>query len=270
MDFENETARLESTKNIDINSGGYFVNNAGNILSGEKLSVTAKLINNYSTDLGQNGYLQGESLSLNATTGEINNTGVIFSSGQGTIVAQNSIINNGNIELGSGKSEVTSNTGAIKNSGLIKSTKSLTMKAPDIIENIGKIESPDLTINSKIKLVNESKGKITAIEKLILNHNPIIENKGSIEFDVLEANKEINKLENTGTLKGGELKVKANNDFSNTGTIFGQDLIEIMAPNINNLKTGYLISSNKIDLKAEGGGADSALPLLWRTHALCG
>ena len=211
------TGILQAKDNVVITAtDGIFYNNAGNVLAGDgTLDITALSIKNDSTD-PKNGYLQGNRLNLIATSGDIENIGVIYSKVGGALKAKSNIVNNQNIELGDG-STITATDQDVINTGLILSTKALTISAADKISNSGDINVPELILKTAQLFENKSSGAgVAASTGVMMENIKSINNSGIIDFGTMTATTGISSVINSGTLKGGALSITAPT-FDNTG-----------------------------------------------------
>lgn len=227
---------------------GIFHNNAGNVLAGDgALDISALSIKNDSTD-PKNGYLQGNKLRLIATSGDIENKGVIYSKIGGKVIAQRSVINNKNIELGDG-AIISATDKDVINTGLILSTKALTISAADKISNSGDINVPELTLKTAQLFENKPSGAgVSASTKVTMENIKSINNSGIIDFGTMDATTGISSVINSGTLKGSTLSITAPT-FDNTGRT---ELSGGVHLNVTSLTSNILTAAGISDITING------------------
>ncbi len=181
------TGILQAKEDVTITAtDGSFHNDSGNVLTADgTVNISATSVKNDSTG-PKNGYLQGNELHVTATSGDIENTGVMYSRTSGTVGAKNSVINSQNIELGDGSTIIARDKDII-NTGLISGANDLEISAADIISNSGEINAPELTLKTAKIVDNKAGAGISSSSKIAMINTQAINNAGLIDFGVMDA-----------------------------------------------------------------------------------
>lgn len=239
---------MQAKNDIDITStDGSFHNDSGNVLTADGIvNISTTSIKNDSTDTN-NGYLQGNELHVVATSGDVENTGVMYSKTKGEVKAKNKVMNSQNIELGNGSS-ISATDKDVINTGLILGAKDLEISAADQISNSGEINVPELTMKTAKKVDNKAGAGISSSTKITMVNTPDINNAGLIDFGVMDATTGITSVTNSGTLKGATLSITAPT-FNNTGRT---ELSGGTNLNVTSLTSNILTARGKSDIAING------------------
>ncbi|MEM6338436.1 MAG: hypothetical protein AAF673_00720, partial [Pseudomonadota bacterium] len=230
-----------------VATDGSFHNDTGNVLTNDgTVNIRATSVKNDSTD-PKNGYLQGDRLNVTAISGDIENTGVMYSKSSSAISAKNSVINSQNIELGDG-STITATDKDVTNTGLVLGARTLEISAADTISNSGEINAPQLTLKTAKLLDNKAGAGISSSSRVTMVNTKAITNDGLIDFGTMDATTGITSVTNSGTLKGHTLSISAPT-FNNTGRT---ELSGGANLNVTNLTSKTLTAGGKSDITING------------------
>ncbi len=236
------TGALQSNQDMIIRSAsGDFKNTDGKILSGRKVTIEARNIDNESTDLDDDakGRIQAATELTIRASGALNNSGIIIAD-TGSVTANGKLHNKGNIELTNGGT-ITSGADDIENEHLLKSSNNkLTLTAAKKIVNkgSGEIDVLSLDINAAEGISNEAAAQIKSTGTIEILSTAGLDNAGLIDFNILKHRGKLVGFTNSGNLKGRDLTIDTTT-FTDTGRIETDGTLKLTA---NNLTLNDLLS----------------------------
>ncbi len=256
------------------------VNNSGNILANNNLTITSTDLNNQSTSATIASI--NKSLTLNLSN-QLTNVGTIFAKENLAIAELDNVSNSGDISF-----DQLINGLKVKNltnSGNISSAQDLTITASDNFTNSGELISQNnFTINSQNIFTNS--GTILSVQNLALNSTSL-SNSGEISAqgtlaitnsgDITNTNNILangaltiasNNLTNSGAIASlaNLLTLTLTNNLENSGEISAATNLTTNSKNLTN--SGNILSSNNLTIVADNQLNNSSAGNLQSTNDL--
>ena len=266
-DLNNQRGEISSNLSFDVIARAVN-NNAGRLISGEKLLLRGTTLTN------QKGLLSGwQGLSVSGNSLDNRDSGTLSSkfgdvavelqnallnSGAGALVAEGSLtVKAGSLDnsnkgiLSSGAGQSLTLNGALNNSqgGLIASDGALDLLSMALTNVDGAINAQQ-AINATVSRLDNSGGQIASNDAITLNLSGDLDNNG-------------------GRLAGaGPVQIKGVTDLSNqNGQIASQKSLELLTGSLDNSNKGTIAANDLLQITASGAVRNNADGLIYSQNA---